>query len=264
MATLARPLPRDIRLMNGVSMAIFALAIVVLVTAGVLALWRAPRFAVRAIELHGDLTRNSAATIRANTVPRLAGNFYSLDLAAAKKVFESVPWVRQAVVRRVWPDRLAVELHEHQPAARWTAEDGSERLVNQQGEVFEANLGDVESDGLPLLTGPEGSAAAMLDMYRRTQALFQRMERSVAGLSLSGRGSYRVELEDGAIVEMGRGEPGEVLARTERFVATVSQVTGHYHAPLLRADLRHAGGYAVRLRGVTVAEGPAGAKGGTP
>ena len=56
----------------------------------------------------------------------------------------------------------------------------------------------------------------------------------------------------------------EVLARTERFVATVSQVTGHYHAPLLRADLRHAGGYAVRLRGVTVAEGPAGAKGGTP
>ena len=36
------------------------------------------------------------------------------------------------------------------------------------------------------------------------------------------------------------------------------------YAPLLRADLRHAGGYAVRLRGVTVAEGPAGAKGGTP
>lgn len=264
MAAALRPLPRDIRLMNGVSLAVFALALAVLIAAGVLALWRSPHFAVRAIELHGDLTRISAATIRANTVPRLSGNFFSLDLAQARQVFESLPWVRRAVVRRVWPNRLAVHLQEHQPVARWVGDDGSERLVNQQGEVFEANLGDVEGDGLPLLSGPEGSAAALLDMYRRTDALFQRLERGVESLSLSGRGSYRVELEDGAVIEMGRGEPAEVLARTERFVATVSQVTGHYHAPLLRADLRHPGGFAVRLRGVTVAEGPAGAKGGTP
>jgi cell division protein FtsQ len=34
-------------------------------------------------------------------------------------------------------------------------------------------------------------------------------------------------------------------------VRTLPQVTERYHAPLEYADLRHADGYAVRLRGVT-------------
>ena len=70
-------------------------------------------------------------------------------------------------------------------------------------------------------------------------------------LHLSGRGSWRVELDNGATVELGRGSEDEVLARSERFVRTVSQVTGRYRQPLLYADLRHTDGYAVRLRGVS-------------
>ena len=37
--------------------------------------------------------------------------------------FETVPWVRRAVVRRVWPDRLAVRLEEHRAVALWVGED---------------------------------------------------------------------------------------------------------------------------------------------
>ena len=39
--------------------------------------------------------------------------------------------------------------------------------------------------------------------------------------------------------------------RTERFVRTLTQVTGRYGQPLEYADLRHTDGYAVRLRGVS-------------
>jgi cell division protein FtsQ len=42
-----------------------------------------------------------------------------------------------------------------------------------------------------------------------------------------------------------------VVARTERFVRTVAQLTGRFGKPLVSADLRHAAGYAVRLQGVT-------------
>ena len=42
-----------------------------------------------------------------------------------------------------------------------------------------------------------------------------------------------------------------MLARVERFVRTVAQVTGQYQRPLEYADLRHTDGYAVRLKGVT-------------
>ena len=49
----------------------------------------------------------------------------------------------------------------------------------------------------------------------------------------------------------GRGSGDEVLARTERFIATVTQVTSRYQRPLEYADLRHNDGYAVRLKGIT-------------
>lgn len=247
-------LPLDVRLMNGVASAVFVLAGAALLAAGVLWLSRAPLFTLRSIRLEGDLSRNSVLTIRANALPALKGNFFSLDLQRSRAAFEAVPWVRHAVLRRVWPDRLVVQIEEHRPAAVWQGEDGNDRLVNSHGEVFEANLGDVEDDGLPTFAGPDGSAAAMLAMYRRLAPVLHLREMEIDTLHLSRRGSWRVELDSGAVIELGRGSEDEVVARTARFVRTVGQVLGRYHEPLESADLRHADGYAVRMRGVTTTQ----------
>jgi cell division protein FtsQ len=256
-----RRAPVDVRLMNGVATGILVLALGVVLSAAVWWLVRAPWWAIKAIEVSGDLQRNNVASLRAVALPRLNGTFFSLDLAQARQVFESVAWVRKAVVRRVWPNRLSVLLEEHRPAARWLAFDGNERLVNTYGEVFDGNLGELEGEVLPTLSGPEGTAAQALRMHRQLEALFAALDRRVVLLELSGRGSWSMTLDDDAQIQLGRGEDAQVLARTERFVATVSQVTGNYKAPLLRADLRHSGGYAVRLRGVTMVEAPGGPAG---
>ena len=251
----ALPMPADVRLMNGVASAVFVLAAVGALVASVLWLMRSPLFPIRGIALDGDLARNNVPTIRANAAPRLAGNFFSVDLQQGRKAFESVPWVRRAVVRRVWPDRLAVRLEEHRAAALWVAQgeedSGDFRLVNSHGEVFDANVGDVEDDGLPTLAGPEGSAAQMLALYRRLQEALARADMDITGLHLSGRGSWRAELDSGASIELGRGTEDEVVMRTERFVRTLSLATAKWRAPLEYADLRHTDGYAVRLRGVS-------------
>ena len=247
-------LPADVRLMNAVASSVFVLASAGAAVAGVLWLMRSPLFPIRTIQLDGDLARNSVPTIRANATPQLAGNFFSVDLQRGRAAFESVPWVRHAVVRRVWPDRLAVRLEEHRAAALWegAGDDGaSDRLVNSYGEVFEANVGDVEDDNLPSFAGPEGSAARMLALYRRLEPTLARLEMSVARVQLSGRGSWRVELDSGAALELGRGSADELIARSERFVRTYTQVAARWRQPLEYADLRHTDGYAVRLRGVS-------------
>src|SRR5882672_4442609 len=123
-------LPFDVRLTNGVAAALFVLAALALTGAAVLWLARAPMFTIRSIQLDGEVSRNSINTIRANAMPGLRGNFFSINLQRARAAFESVPWVRQAVVRRVWPDRLVVRLEEHRAAAIWHGDDGNERLVN--------------------------------------------------------------------------------------------------------------------------------------
>jgi cell division protein FtsQ len=252
-------MPFDIRLMNGVASLLFVAVLMGLLAAALLWLWRSPALNIRMIELEGDMQRNSVATIRANATPRLAGNVLSLDLERARAAFEAVPWVRQATLRRVWPDRLAVHLSEHQPVALWLGDDGNERLVNDHGDVFEANIGDVEEEKLPQFSGPDGSSAQMLALYRRLQPLFAAQQMQAEALQLSGRGSWSLELDTGATVVLGRGSEDELVARSDRFLRTLGQVTGRFQRDLEHADLRHADGYAVRLRGITTTLVPAAA-----
>ncbi len=244
-------LPADVRLMQATANALYLLLGVALCA---LALWwlaRLPVFALRAIRVEGEVMRNSESTIRANAAHRLTGSFLTLDLQKSRTAFESVPWVRRAVVRKVWPMRLSVQLEEHRPVALWAMADGNDRLVNSFGEVFEANVGDVEDDGLPRLAGPDGSAPQMLAMQRRLQPVLAPLGAGdLAQLTMSARGSWRVELDKGAALELGRGSEDEVLARTDHFVHTMPRVVAQYQRPLESADLRHAGGFAVRLKGV--------------
>ncbi|HET7866189.1 MAG TPA: cell division protein FtsQ/DivIB [Burkholderiaceae bacterium] len=254
--------PLDVRLTRMVANALLVLAAGALLAMAVLAVSRSPLFNIRAISLEGDLQHNTVPLVRAIVLPRLSGNYFSLNLREARRTFESVPWVRRATVRRVWPNRLVVTLEQHRAAAYWEQDgerdDGSHQLVNLQGEVFEVNLGDVEEDGLPQLRGPEGTAPQVWQMYRQLAPVFTALGEKVRHLRVSMRGSWQTTLESGARVELGRGTPDEVLERTQRFAATVAQVTSRYPRDGRRdgqgieyADLRHDDAYALRLRGVS-------------
>ena len=259
-------LPPDIRLMNAVTAMLVAAMLVAVAAFALRWVVRLPVFAIRAIQVDGDVTRNSAASLRANALPRLSGSFLSMNLQDGRDAFESVPWVRRAVVQRVWPSRLLVRLEEHKPRAYWeTKAEGADAqsdasverlLVNSFGEVFQANLGDVEDDDLPVLAGPAGTAAAILRMWQGLQPLSQQIGEQVERLDLSGRGSWRVSFEKGAVLELGRGSEAEILARYGQFVRTITQITSFNKAPLLSADLRHAEGYAVRLSGISTTPSP--------
>lgn len=276
------PLPADVRATFAAAHTLLALLAVVLVAGALLWLWRWPGFALRDVQLQGSLLRTNVPTLRAQLAPRLNGNFFSVDLQQLQQAFQAVPWVRHAVVRRAWPDTLVVRLEEHRPAAFWQGSGGagvggagganagsgagganaaSERLVNDLGEVFEANLAELDdaavaaaaTAALPTFAGPEGSAAAMLALYRRLLPVLARVDQQIELLALSDRGSWRVETHAGAAIELGRGSDAQVLERTLQFVQTLTEATEKWHAPLEMADLRHNDGYAVRLRGISVA-----------
>jgi cell division protein FtsQ len=253
-------LPRDVRLTNVAAALVLALAVAVLAAAGLKWALRSPVFTIHALSLDAALQRTNLASVRANALPRLAGNFFSVDLEAARAAFETVPWVRRAVVRRVWPDKLAVTLEEHQAAALWQGERGVDRLVNTHGEVFEANLGDVEDEGLPTLAGPDGQSGPMLALWQRLNAALAPLDDPVDVLRLTPRGSWRAELDGGATLELGRGSDEEIVARVERLVRTLPTVSSRFGgAPraLVAADLRHPDGYALRLAGISTPAAPA-------
>jgi cell division protein FtsQ len=244
--------PFDVKLMNVTATLVYALFALVLLAAGAWWVLRQPFFPLAGIKVDGEVTHNNAVTLRANVAPQLAGNFFTVDLAKARTAFESVPWVRKAVVRREFPNKLRATLTEHVPVAHW-GDEADSRLINGFGEVFDANVAEVDDD-LPRLGGPLEQAGQVLGMYRVLQPLFKPYELAIEQLKLSSRGSWSVVLDSGAVLELGRGRSEEVAARTQRFLVTVAPVARQYGrsvAAVEGADLRHNEGYALRLRGVT-------------
>ncbi|MBS0427087.1 MAG: cell division protein FtsQ/DivIB [Proteobacteria bacterium] len=248
------PTPFDVKLMNILATLMFAACGVLLLAAAGWWVLRQPFFPIAGLKVDGDVTHNNAITLRANVAPQLAGNFFTVDLAKARAAFESVPWVRKAVVRREFPNKLRATLVEHVPVAHWGTEAES-RMVNSYGEVFEANTAEADDD-LPRLSGPDDQASHVLGMFRELEPVFKAKDLELDELDLSSRGSWQATLSTGAVIELGRGSGDDVKARTERFLRSVRQVAAQYGRSVdsvESADLRHADAYALRLRGVTVA-----------
>ncbi len=246
-------LPLDIKLMNLTSSALILVFGLLMLVA--LAAWAAqhPLFAIAGMTVRGDVSHNNAVTLRANVAARFSGTFFTLDLKRAQSVFESVPWIRRAVVQREFPNRLRVILQEHQPVGYWGLE-GESRLINSHGEVFEANVGEIEQESLPRMYGPEDQAGAVLQMYQQLTPVFETVDLLIEQIDLSGRGSWRLRLDSGAVIELGRGSGEELIARLQRFLGTLTQVTGKYGRKLNAlesADLRYSEGFAVRIRGIS-------------
>lgn len=248
-------MPVDVKLMN--TTAVVLLVAFVVGAAFAMARWavQLPAFDIKDISVSGEVSHNNNMTLRANVTQRLQGTFFTVDLARVKAAFEAVPWVRRAVVRRVFPNRLQVILQEHQAVAYWGGEDEDEmRLLNSYGEVFEANVGEVEQDTLAQLDGPEGQAPDVLAMYRVVAPLFAQVELTVDRFELTRGGSWHAHLDSGANMELGPGTEDEVVSRVQRYLKTLAQVTSRYERRITAvetADLRYESGYAIRLRGVS-------------
>ena len=114
----------------------------------------------------------------------------------------------------------------------------------------------------------ETETAAAADIRRSVSATgtVRALVQVQVGSQLSGQIAelmvdFNSPVEEGQVIEFGRGSEDEVVARSEQFVRTLSQVTGRYRRPLLSADLRHTDGYALRLDGVaTVTPATTGAR----
>lgn len=254
----AIPVPMDVRLMNFMASVLLLGCALFAAIAGAQWVLRHPVFAIARIVVQGELAHNNAVTLRANLASQITGNFFTVNLKAVRDAFQQVAWVRKAEVSREFPQTLRVHLQEHHAAAHWGLE-GDNTMLNQQGEVFEANGAELDLESLPRLYGPPGFAAQVLAMSRELTPVFETLGLQLNGLDLSARGGWLATLDGSAQVELGGGTPPEVVARTRLFAETLTQVAAQYGRrpdALESADLRHTGGYALKLRGVTTVSAP--------
>ena len=218
--------------------ALAAVAVIALLAAGIgYGLDGIASLPIKRVSVAGDVQRIARADLEAFVQGVLGASASGASLAAVREAARRIPWVRDAAVRRRFPDAVEVTFQAHEPLARW--DDGA--LVSTRGEVFTADF-----DGaLPRFTGPEGSAKAIAREYPAIVAALAPISKRIAELRLSRRGAWQVILEgEGALLlELGRGD---IHARLARFVAAWPQVVAH-DVETRHADLRYASGFALTL-----------------
>ena len=230
------------RLLNRVANVLYAVGAVCVLYAVLMVVIRLPIFPLRQVSVSGQISHTTREQVDAIVRQQVRGNFFTLDLERTRLAFEKLPWVRQANLRRAWPDRLEVLVEEHVAVARWR----DIGLVNTYGEVFEA----ASNARLPVFAGPDGAAAEMVEHYRGFRELLL-----TASDGNHWNCVYRIVApghcgsSDGYFLELGRQD---MNARLARFVAGYEKAVAQLRPGTYRIDLRYPNGFAVRAAGVAL------------
>ncbi|HEY2628646.1 MAG TPA: cell division protein FtsQ/DivIB [Usitatibacter sp.] len=185
------------------------------------------------VELAGDMQRIAAPDLDAFMHAVQGASAGGASLEAVREAARKIPWVREATVRRRFPDAVEVTFTTHEPLARWN----DAALVSTHGDVFTAPY----EGALPRFHGHDESAALMATEYPVIAKALAPLSVQVAELTLSPRGAWQAVLDTGLVLELGRDD---LESRLARFAQAWPLVSGKA-AETKHADLRYANGFAL-------------------
>ena len=219
-----------------------------------------PVFALKQIQIEPvagqTLKHINKPIVKQQVLENVQGNFFSVRLEDVKRGFESMPWVRHANVRRVWPNGLVVSIEEQKPFGTWGGAD-SHTLMNVQGELFAGRVSEIIDDvHLIDFYGPADASQEVMRLYEKASAWFKPWGVEVKSLALTERYAWHVKLSNGMKVEFGRDEESSDKNLTEERVARLfkywPQVQEKWPNRVDAVDLRYANGFAVHLAAANI------------
>ena len=203
------------------------------------------RFPLTKLRLSGDARHIDDAQLQEVLAPYARQGFFAVRLRDAQVALGRLPWVESAEVSKKWPDVLVVRIREHRPFALW----GRDRVLSASGRLYPRSAMDPALlPGLPLLGGAPERVPDVVAFYNEAREAFAASGIGVRALELDARGSWSMRLDAGTEVIVGRQD---AQARTQRFAQMLPSLLARRDAPLLRADLRYANGFALKWGEVT-------------
>lgn len=220
------------------------LLLLIVLGAGGRALWTWLDRPIERVAIRGELHHVSADYLRSQLAPLLQGQTWlSADLPELRHAARNIAWLGEVRLSREWPYALVFELVEQVPVARWN----DDYLLNPEGEPFA--FAPIEPPaGLPDLAGPVGSGAEVLAYRERLSSRFERLGLTITQLRLEPRGAWRLQLDDGVWVMLGRSDRE---ARLARLTAAWQRQLGPQATHIRYIDLRYPNGVAVAWHGET-------------
>lgn len=169
------------------------------------------------------------------------GTFMTQDVDVIQQQIERLPWIKQASVRKQWPDELKIHLVEYVPVARWN----DLLMVDAEGNSFSVPAERVGNRKMPLLYGPEGSENDVLEGYRTMSQVLASSKLTLKMVAMSARHSWQLGLEDDIRLELGRDERARRLERFLELYPLLQRQAQNDNKRVSYVDLRYDTGAAV-------------------
>lgn len=170
----------------------------------------------------------------------IQGNLLTFDSSKLRQQVElKFPWVAQIQLKRKWfSHELLVRVKERQVIAVWNQNS----LVDNAGNLFLAKKKNLPAS-IVYLNGPTDAFAEVLAFMQQLQPLLRLVQENLVTLSLQASTGYKLILEDGTKIYIGKVDPFMRLQRFLRVSSNMLHTTGK-HAALI--DLRYPHGFAVK------------------
>ena len=180
-------------------------------------------------------------------IMELNGTALTTDLGPIYKSVLSHPWIKEATVRRIWPNKILVNLVEHNIIGVWS--DG--RFVTQAGKLLQFDKLQSESIRkekncfLLKLDGSNETVTAVLDRASMISKKASKVGLQTTGVQLTSQYDWRVFFSNGMKMELG-GENLEtpLEKRLDNFFNSIAWVRKKIKKDLISVDLRYAQGFA--------------------
>lgn len=197
---------------------------------------------VNHFEVVGDLQHQQQQPIETLLQGYQGEGFFALPIHQLKFEMLQLPWVEQASVQRIWPDRLRVSIAEKTPLARW---DG-EHLLSTRGDVFAADVAQFE--GLPLIYASTHSPAWAMKQFFQLDTAFRSVGEQLVALRIDGRAAFELALQSGLVIKLGRDQ---IDKKVGRLIAIYAREIEPRKALIDQLDLRYSNGFAITWKAGT-------------
>ncbi|OAT14760.1 FtsQ family cell division protein [Buttiauxella noackiae ATCC 51607] len=180
------------------------------------------------------------------------GTFMTQDVNIIQQQIERLPWIKQASVRKQWPDELKIHLVEYVPIARWN----DQHMIDAQGNSFSVPAERSAKQNLPMLSGPEGSEGEVLEGFRDMGAVLAKDKFTLKEAAMTARRSWQLTLNNGIKLNLGRGDTMKRLSRFVELYPVLQQQEQADNKRISYVDLRYDSGAAVGWQPAPVVEQP--------
>ncbi len=195
-------------------------------------------FGVSVVAISGQTELQNAEILDASGVTSRDSVLF-LDAQAVRQRIKALPLVREATVRKLYPDQLVIAVTERVPYALWQL-DGEVSVIAADGKAID-QMRDQRFTRLPFVVG-EGANERVADYLKISEAAGELKSRITAGVLVAQR-RWNLKLSNGVEIRLPEVDAEAAVAR----LAELSRSSKLPDKDISSIDMRMPGRIVVRL-----------------